>query len=533
MSVTFTRYVVTALAAGIPAVHAAAQPPETPLIRTGGTDGLVGQIFDSATYGTRTIDGTLMRSFAIGTFAWDMGDRPMEWAASTNQHALLIQNVYRATGNRFEQVGMSWAKHVSAAANSTINAAYGPCITAGLGGARLGVNCADLYNTGLNAAQGRLGPHFDVNPTTGAFSFPFSAMVPAVVAGDNAARRVIARDADTQPASNPGASYYAEAALYSPDDAAWGNGRNNFSSRRYAAFPAMGQTQQALSFDGASYRTSALEYWGWATPGVRLTRADIFEQSGTVVDKWDPYVPGDTSTPMLPAAQWVTLTKQLWTRYIASSAVTDNGNGTWTYDYAILNMNSHRGAGEFGLHLAAGAQVDSSSFHAPFYHSGDRFRNAPWLVSNSAGKFAWRVDPATETVTFPAVGPVTLAANALMFGTTYSFRITVNRPPVVGTTHMALWRAPADTTGEQGSIVALTGLTVPSYCVADIGSAGSTPGPDGTLDNNDFGVFVSAYFADDRFRADVGKQGGLRGPDNLLNNNDIVIFIDEFFGGCP
>ncbi|HYD00735.1 MAG TPA: cytochrome c peroxidase [Phycisphaerales bacterium] len=68
-------------------------------------------------------------------------------------------------------------------------------------------------------------------------------------------------------------------------------------------------------------------------------------------------------------------------------------------------------------------------------------------------------------------------------------------------------------------------------CPADLASQGGVPGPDGRLDNNDFVVFIDAYFAQSP-AADLGRQGGLTGRDGAHDNNDFVAFIDLFFAGC-
>ncbi|MFT3684863.1 MAG: hypothetical protein QM783_08030 [Phycisphaerales bacterium] len=404
----FTR-TACVCAAGIAAAAAHAQPPQTPLVRPDGPDGLIGVISDMNGYGTRVVDGTLIRSFAIGTYTWNMGDRPMIWDG--NQHGLASQNLYRATGKKFEQIGAGWLKHVLVPANQTFNAAYGACITNRTGGSSLGlgVNCHDLYGSGFNSSSGLLGPRYDVNPTTGVYTYPFTALVPPVVQGDNVARRVFVRDSDVQPAQNPGAVYYAETGYHGAEDAAWGNGRNNYCSVKLAPFGSLPATQSPVSFDGTSYRTSALEYWAWATPGVVLRNVDMFESSGTVLDKWRPYASGDTQSVYLAQNQWTTRTRQLWTRYVVAASVTDNTDGTWTYNYAILNMNSHRAGSAFRLHLPAGAVASQPAFNAPMYHSGDRIRNAPWDYAAGGGEVAWRVNPASQTVTLPTVGDVTLA----------------------------------------------------------------------------------------------------------------------------
>jgi hypothetical protein len=76
------------------------------------------------------------------------------------------------------------------------------------------------------------------------------------------------------------------------------------------------------------------------------------------------------------------------------------------------------------------------------------------------------------------------------------------------------------------------GLPVCGACRADVGKQGGAVGPDGVLDNNDFVVFISAFFESDRLVADVGSQGGIAGGDGTLDNNDFIVFIDAFFSGC-
>ncbi len=68
-------------------------------------------------------------------------------------------------------------------------------------------------------------------------------------------------------------------------------------------------------------------------------------------------------------------------------------------------------------------------------------------------------------------------------------------------------------------------------CPADMGRAGGVPGADGVLDNNDFIVFIDAFFAGSP-AADFGATGGVPGPDGHFDNNDFIVFIDRFFAGC-
>jgi hypothetical protein len=71
-----------------------------------------------------------------------------------------------------------------------------------------------------------------------------------------------------------------------------------------------------------------------------------------------------------------------------------------------------------------------------------------------------------------------------------------------------------------------------TLCLADIGSTGGAFGNDGVLDNNDFVVYIDAFFGANMGVADIGSTGGVFGRDGVLDNNDFIVFIDAFFGGC-
>jgi hypothetical protein len=69
-------------------------------------------------------------------------------------------------------------------------------------------------------------------------------------------------------------------------------------------------------------------------------------------------------------------------------------------------------------------------------------------------------------------------------------------------------------------------------CPIDIGEAGGLSGFDGRLDNNDFIVFIDAFFQRSQI-ADVAGRNGLSIPDGEWGNDDFVAYIDRFFTGCP
>jgi hypothetical protein len=126
--------------------------------------------------------------------------------------------------------------------------------------------------------------------------------------------------------------------------------------------------------------------------------------------------------------------------------VTDNGDGTWHYEYALYNESSHRSARSFGVPIPSGVNVTNLGFHDVDYHSGDgiggsNFDGADWDGTLGGGELTW----ATETEAQNANG------NALRWGTLYNFRFDADAPPTAENATIGLFRA--------GSPPALTVMT--------------------------------------------------------------------------
>ncbi len=62
-------------------------------------------------------------------------------------------------------------------------------------------------------------------------------------------------------------------------------------------------------------------------------------------------------------------------RFIVGAKVTNNGNGTWTYEYAVYNHNADRAGGSFTVPLPPSAIVTNVGFHGVFCHSGEPYEN--------------------------------------------------------------------------------------------------------------------------------------------------------------
>ena len=349
-----------------------------------GPDLLLSEINETFFWGAQSGVSAL----SIGMLVCNLGDAEASWLSGTPDHPVFAQNLYRLHDGAFEQIGMSWAKHAIAATNED---ACGPCAPSGTSAA-LGVGCSDVYSAFMNGTQVFLGPRSEIDAFTGQFPFPFggggaSGVLP---------RRLLAWNADLDPAMNPGALYFAEAHVLSADDARSGNGENNVSHRRVEIVPAGGGFALQLASDPTVSTLPALVAWQATDPQVQITTARV---------------PGEGV-------------------FVLGSRVTDLGNGSWRYEYALYNLNSHRAARAFAVPLPAGVSLSNIEFRAPAYHSGEPYSAAPWSSLQLAGRQIW----ATQSF---AQDP---NANALRWGTLYNFRFDAAAPPAARQAEVALFR---------------------------------------------------------------------------------------------
>jgi hypothetical protein len=550
--------------------------------QTFGPDVTIGDLSDVGYYGTAVLNSNgvneSVRAFAVGTDSWNIGDRPADWfdydtanitfrpigaptgtrvtvSKRSNEHPVIAQQMYRYLNGSFEQIGISWLKHGFTSTNSTrYNAglsypsnttrtcagggSYNPStgLGSGFSGAQqvsgtgygsgdfLVINCADLYGASLNGSQGRLGPRYDVNALNGIYTHPYTQLVPSTPT-DTIGRRLLVRNTDW---GNPGARYFVDAVYVTSDDTKWNNGLNNYSAREVQNV-ASPSTTTGVPFvnstsptgGGTARRKTALQLWPEIDPAVKLINVDYTEQTNTINDVW--------GWPNQPR------TFDLTARYQVASRVTDNGNGTWTYRYAILNMNSHRSLGSFSVPIPGSATASAVTFKAPFYHSGDRVNNNPWIGGKQANAVKWAVDMSfnpVNTLALPGGNTaVNFLPNALRWGVMHTYSFTTTIPPRTAYAKMTLQGPPADATGYQGSILTATGIDVPQVNIADIAGPGQSLGGEGSLTADDIIVYLNAFFAGDLLTADVAGPGQSPTPDGTLTADDIIVFLNAFFAG--
>ena len=373
LSQPVSHALIVALLAGAVSTHVAAEEigTESDLICGGVAESPAGD--DSLLWGME--NGIAAYSFS--TTACNVGTRDELWEQLSSQHPVIAQNIYRILNGRFEQIGISWVKHGFSVINEQFCTPGGPpCSSAALN--LLAPNCSDTYSSFLNGNFG-LGPRSEVNATTGVLVWPHTQPNGPGSLLDRG--RIEVREVDLDPANNPGAIYILEGQYIAPRDASAGNGANNVS-HRLVTFDA----QRRIIFSEATIVTEpAINAWAVADSSVLLSTIDL--GSGE--------------------------------RYVVGAKVTDNGDGTWRYEYAEYNQNSDRAMGSFTIPVPNDVTIVNLDFHDIAYHSGEIYETGAWTTSRSFDSLTWR------SVTFKT-NP---NANALRWGSVYNFRFDADQPP--------------------------------------------------------------------------------------------------------
>jgi hypothetical protein len=411
-----------------------------------------------------------VRAFTLGSHTCNVGNQNLLW--TNNGTPGLAMNAYRLHDGRLMQIGLSFVKTACCAAASS-NPGCGSCN--GAGGSVLGAGCLDVYSSGWNASQSRLGPRSAINAYTGQFS-AFAGLT-----GDAVFRRLQVAAADLSQATFNGSQWFIEGVYVGTDDAAAGNSHNNATYKRVNVDAAGNMT-----LSGAPYtRIPAINSWrdhgnGPSSPdmGVKISIADI---------------PGEG-------------------RFHYATKVTDLGNGNWRYDYAIFNLNSDRSGGSLRVPVPAGAAISDIGFHAPFYHSGEIYSNAPWTVSClGTGEICW---------SSPQTFQQNANTNALRWGTMYNFWFTANTAPAAGSAN-AIFGLFKPGTPESITL----SLPVPSAgaCYPNCDDSTITP----ILNVADFSCFLGKFASGDPY---ANCDGSTLEP--VLNVADFACFLQAFAAGC-
>lgn len=364
--------------------HAPAGPGDGGGPRAGG-DVVYQNVSDVGRYGPV---GTI-QAYIFGTGTCNIGNQNISWLSNGTPGVAF--NVFRLHNGRMMQLGQSFVKTACCAA------AGNGCGLAcnGQGGSVLGAGCLDVYSSGWNAQQNRLMPRSQINPFTGSFG-----VIPAG-SGNAIWRRCQVEQAELSAANFPGALFFGEGVYVGTEDCTFNNRNNNASYRRVTV--------------DASYNMSVTGSTVLYQPAITAWRAN-----GLGVGVPDPRV-NDVIVDVPSEG-----------RFHVAYKVTDNQNGTWTYDYAIYNLTSDRAGGSLEVPIAPGTLVTNIGFHDVDYHSGEPYDNTDWVIVSGATSVLWR-------------SPQTFAqnpnSNALRWGTMYNFWFTANRGPTPGDVTLGLFKS--------------------------------------------------------------------------------------------
>lgn len=319
-----------------------------------------------------------MYAYALASTTCNIGGATLLWGTSNNGTPALAMNAYRIFDGRLEQIGQGWVKHSCCAAAGSL---CGTCT--GGGGQQLGAGCSDVYGSGYNGGQSRLGPRSQINAFTG-------NITPAPSdSGSQIYKRLQVEQADMMLSNYPGAQFLIEGVYVGSDDAASGNGYNNASYR----MASISQSNFDMSMlDSMQVGVPAI--YAWHDHGNGLNAPD----NSVHVQEVD--VPGEGI-------------------FHLASKVTDNGNGTWRFDYAVYNLNSDRAGASFSVPIGA-ATVTNVGFHDVQYHSGEPYDNTDWIVTNDGTTITW---------SSPQTFAENANSNALRWGTMYNFWFTSDVGP--------------------------------------------------------------------------------------------------------
>ncbi|MFK7960672.1 MAG: hypothetical protein AB8G96_09100 [Phycisphaerales bacterium] len=418
--------------------------------------------------GTANWSSGNFRAYSVGTTSCNTGEVPLAWFANTNQHPVIGQNMFRlAPGQnghlRFEHLGQSWLKHGFCALSQSQCGNCQPtnCNT-------LGVGCSDPYTANRNGTQGPAGPKYQVNATNGFFPYP-----PADPAfNGNTARRLRVLASEVEAANNPGAQYFFEAQYVCPDENV--------------------EVDLIRAANNVSYREGNLASSGSLSGYVGET-----VQEEPAIYAWrevDPEV----------NIQWRAIAG-IGNFFIGSRAY-DNGDGTWDYEYAVHNLDSHRSVGSVDIELDPSVSVSAIGFRDVDYHSGEIWDGTDWDNSVTSNSVRW------NTVAPFSSNP---NGNAIRWGTMYNFRFTADSGPTDGTITLGLFR------DGDGANEVLGTVDVPqstNFCMGDFNENGVVGFEDLTSLLAEWGFC---------FECEQDFDG-----DFFVNFSDLLSFL-SFYGPCP
>ena len=395
-------------------------------------------------------------AYALGTDTCNIGAQDLLWTSGGTPG--IGFNMYRVHDGRIMQLGQSWAKIACCAAAH--NGGCGSCNNNG--GSVLGAGCRDVYGASYNGGHSGLRPRSKINAWTGQFSGTIDGPTGSID------RRLQVQVADLSPTTYPGAQYFVEG-VYVADDEAPEQKMNNAS---YSRVTVSGTN---LAVSGATQSTIPAIY-AWRDHGLGANTPD----PSVIIQDVD--VPDEG-------------------RFVVGHKVSDNGDGTWRYEYAVFNLNSDRSGGSFSVPVGEGVTVSNVGFHDVPYHSGEPYDNTDWAAAVGSGSVSW---------TSPQSFEQNANSNALRWGTMYNFWFDADAAPAEAQATLGLFRP-----GTPDAVTLSVGAP------AGGGSCPADWDGDGAVNSGDISAFLTSWI-------DSVQAGDLVGDfdaSGQTNSGDISAFL--------
>lgn len=433
-------------------------------------DVICGSLDDTNFYGT--VGG--INGYAVGTTACNAGDVNLNWVDGTPNHPVISCTIYRLMDGRIDQLGVTFVKHSFASLQG--NACGFGC---GAGGdfSHLGPGCSDPYGAGLNGGQTGLGPRSEINAFNAQYVYPFTTINQS---GNAIFKRIQVPQSDM---GISGAIYFVEG-QYTIKDEIQPNGQPYLDPN----------TGRPTNYNNASYRRlNASANGSISTTGpMNRERAAIYawKDHGLGVNQPDPSV--TVNEVIVPNEGLL---------HVASKVI-DLGGGNYQYIYAVHNQNSDLNIGSFSV--PSPSSTSNHYFHDVDHHDGPDalIDGTDWAPVEGAGTISWSTTPFASDVN----------ANAIRWGTMYTYSFVTDAAPVMGDVTVGMWKDP--------SIQLTSTLEVPggNPCPADLTG-------DGLLDFFDISAFLNGFNAMDPI-ADFDNNGS-------FDFFDVSAFLNAFNAGCP
>ncbi|MBL9078106.1 MAG: hypothetical protein JNL08_11415 [Planctomycetes bacterium] len=242
----------------------------------------------------------------------------------------------RESNGRMVQIsGKSFLKHSRTAFNFSGTNPCGPCQSGPSQTFRMG--CYDVYSSGFNGSQGNLGPTTEINPWLGSW--------------------------------NPVGSYFD---IGDPAQTGYPAAADGVQSLSITGFGSVKNRMQVLEQDlvtpGTIYGQNQLVILGEPVANRgnnQISRPLSFTWSGS---SWSVAVTGTASQGSV-LTRWTGATTAMAGngnddgRFLVAVKVTGPVNGMWHYEYAVQNVDNHRGGAVFRIPVCAEARVENVGFH--------------------------------------------------------------------------------------------------------------------------------------------------------------------------